>query len=143
MQAADQVGPKILFDLSQVETGFPVRYLRYGLEGKARIRHPGIHLPKSDSGKYTIQARVSKSHPGLLLRKIRDPRVQLSALPELRCAPVGNVHKISEVFPVFLCHPKFVLAPPMRPQPCPDATPSHAHVPDMTHSQRAKDMERT
>ena len=64
MQAADQVGPKILFDLSQVETGFPVRYLHYGLESKARVRHPGIHLPKSDSGKYTIQARVSKSHPG-------------------------------------------------------------------------------
>ena len=64
MQAADQVGPKILFDLSQVETGFPVRYLHYGLESKARVRHPGIHLPKSDSGKYTIQARVSKAHPG-------------------------------------------------------------------------------
>ena len=58
MQAADQVGPKILFDLSQVEAGLPVRYLRYGLEGKARIRHPGIHLPKSDLGKYTIQARI-------------------------------------------------------------------------------------
>ena len=66
MQAADQVGPKILFDLSQVETGFPVRYLHYGLESKARVRHPGIHLPKSDSGKYTIQARVSKAHPGAL-----------------------------------------------------------------------------
>ena len=66
MQAADQVGPKILFDLSQVEAGFPVRYLRCGLEGKARIRHPGIHLPKSDSGKFIIQARVSEAHPGAL-----------------------------------------------------------------------------
>ena len=63
MQATDQVGPKILFDLSQVETGFPVRYLHYGLESKARVRHPGIHLPKSDSGKYTIQVRVGQANP--------------------------------------------------------------------------------
>ena len=38
-----------------------MRYLRYGLGSKARVRHPGIHLPKSDSGKYTIQARVERS----------------------------------------------------------------------------------
>jgi len=61
MQAADQVGPKILFDLSQVEAGFPVRYLRFGFESKARVQHPGIHLPKSDLGKSTIQARVERS----------------------------------------------------------------------------------
>ena len=78
MQAADQVGPKILFDLSQVETGFPVRYLHYGLESKARVRHPGIHLPKSDSGKYTIQARVSETHPVRLARKLHAPRVRFA-----------------------------------------------------------------
>ena len=86
MQAADQVGPKILFDLSQVETGFPVRYLHYGLESKARVRHPGIHLPKSDSGKYTIQARVSAAHPGRCTRIFRMPRVRPSALPGLACS---------------------------------------------------------
>ena len=66
MQAADRVGPKILFDFSQVEAGFPVRYLRCCLDGKARVRHPGIHLPNGDMGKSIIQARVSASPlPGL------------------------------------------------------------------------------
>ena len=77
MQAADQVGPKILFDLSQVEAGFPVRYLRFGLESKARVRHPGIHLPKSDLGKSTIQARVSEAHPGRFSpAEFHEPRVR-------------------------------------------------------------------
>ena len=80
MQAADQVGPKILFDLSQVETGFPVRYLHYGLESKARVRHPGIHLPKSDSGKYTIQARVRpRAAPGTVRSfEQKEPRVRFA-----------------------------------------------------------------
>ena len=85
MQAADQVGPKILFDLSQVETGFPVRYLHYGLESKARVRHPGIHLPKSDSGKYTIQARVSEAHPGNMEYPCNALRVHFACPSQAGC----------------------------------------------------------
>ena len=66
MQAADQVGPKILFDLSQVEAGFPVRYLRCGLESKARVRHPEIPFAQERLG------QIHNTIPGLATGETRD-----------------------------------------------------------------------
>ena len=104
MQAADQVGPKILFDLSQVEAGFPVRYLRCGLESKARVRHPRIHLPKSDLGKSIIQARVSVQRaPGASVSgrvsatdQDQKPRVRPAALPGLLAMPVFGMTEVGD-----------------------------------------------
>jgi hypothetical protein len=55
MQASDEVGPKILFDFSQVEAGYPVLNLLLDLKDQGWKLHPDTLLPKSDSGKITIQ----------------------------------------------------------------------------------------
>jgi hypothetical protein len=40
MQAADHVGPKILFDLTQEMEGKPVQNLHIGLKAPGWVRHP-------------------------------------------------------------------------------------------------------
>src|SRR6185312_4521097 len=54
MQAPGKPGPKILFEVSQVESSVRCRiYVTASSQGWAR--HPHTPLPESDSGKITIQ----------------------------------------------------------------------------------------
>jgi len=65
MQAAGKPGPKILFELSQVETGRALQNLRYGLSPRAGTASTRP-LPERDSGKPNIQGRErprSESRP--------------------------------------------------------------------------------
>ena len=61
MQASDEVGPKILFDFSQVEARYPVLNLQFDLQDQGWTLHPDTLLPKSDSGKITIQGWTSRA----------------------------------------------------------------------------------
>src|SRR6185437_13070335 len=84
MQAPGKPGPKILFEVSQVESSVRCRiYVTASSQGWAR--HPHTPLPESDSGKITIQGWAERNEAQ------RDPDVPGKPDPALPGAQLRGI----------------------------------------------------